>query len=82
MSVCVFASVAFLKGTSEAHEDDHMQCEQVGQEEISRACTACQQLGEVEAPPSEPLSARHHPTFHLEAQTPNNQEKCSSKRNS
>ena len=43
--------------------------EQVGQEEISRAGAARQQPGEVEAPPSEPPSTRHHATFHLEAQT-------------
>lgn len=63
------SSMTSLQGTGEAHEDQHVYCEQVGQEEISRAGTTSQQPGEVEAPPSEPVPTHNHPTFHLQGAT-------------
>lgn len=68
-----FPAVTLLQGTREAHEDEHVYCEQVGQEEISRAGAARQQPGEVQAPPSEPPSARKHAAAHLEGQTARHQ---------
>lgn len=69
----LFPSVTLLQGTSEAHEDKHVYCEQVGQKDVSRAGAARQQPGKVEAPASEPASAHNHPAFHLEVQTGNSQ---------
>lgn len=61
----IFPRATLLQGTSEAHEDKHVYCEQVGQKDVSRAGAARQQPGEVEAPASEPAATRHHPAFHL-----------------
>lgn len=54
-----------LEGAEEAHEDQHMQEEQIEEEEVSRTGAARQQPGEVQAPPPEPLPAQQDSTHHL-----------------
>lgn len=54
-----------LEGAEEAHEDQHMQEEQIEEEEVSRTGAARQQPGEVQAPPPEPLPAQQDSAHHL-----------------